>query len=138
MVNLFCGQNGSGKTQKLISHANAELERTEGLIVFIDKSDKRRLLVSNRIKFVNAKEYGLDSTEAFYGFICGVISGNYDINRIYIDNLKDIVKASTEGECNDFVGRINELSEKYQVEFFITLTTEKATSTQVMELVYNG
>jgi len=138
LVNLFCGPNGSGKTQKLIDHANEELSKTQGLIVFIDKSDKRRQRVNSQIKFVNTKEFSLDAPDAFYGFICGIISGNYDINRVYTDNLADIIRADSEEECKAFISKINAISENYQVEFYFTLTTPPEDTTRVTELVFNG
>jgi hypothetical protein len=136
MVNLFCGQNGSGKTQKIISHANNELLNTQGLIVYIDKNDKYRLSINNKIKFINAKEFNLYNQDLFYGFLCGIISGNYDINRVYIDNLNSIINISTEEEFKKFISKINLLSQKCDVEFYFTMTTTDNSSTHVTELVY--
>ncbi|MCL1802277.1 MAG: hypothetical protein FWG30_01365 [Eubacteriaceae bacterium] len=136
MINLFSGPNGSGKTQKLINHANEELEKTQGLIVYIDKSDKHRLSIKNAIRFIDAKEFGIENADAFYGFICGILSGNYDINRIYIDNLYRIINTDSEDSLMAFIGRLERISSKCQTDFYFTHTTES--SAQLVELVYTS
>ncbi|MCL1914577.1 MAG: hypothetical protein FWG10_12065 [Eubacteriaceae bacterium] len=135
MINLFCGVNGSGKTQKLISHANNELENTLGLIVFIDNGTKKRLSVSNQIKFVDVSEYEIYSPDLFYGFLCGIVCGNYDINRIYIDNMQSTLNLAEEKDFMAFLGKVNTLSQKAGVDFYITKNEETGTNT-VNELVY--
>lgn len=136
MVYLICGQNGSGKTQKLINHANEELKNTHGLIAYIDKSDKYRLNISNKIKFINANEFKLGSPEGFYGFLCGILSGNYDINRIYIDNIGDIAGLQTELDLKSFISEINTLSQKSDADFYITMTTNSDKTPKITELVF--
>ncbi len=121
MVNLICGPIGCGKTQKLIDHANNELKKTKGLIVFIDRSDKLRLNIDKQIRFINAKEFSIDNSDKFFGFLCGIISGNYDINRIYIDNIKTLANLQSKESINQIISKINELSGFNEVEFYITL-----------------
>lgn len=121
MVNLISGPIGCGKTQKLIDHANNELKKTKGLIVFIDRSDKLRLNIDKQIRFINAKEFSIDNSDKFFGFLCGIISGNYDINRIYIDNIKTLANLKSNESINQIISKINELSGYNEVEFYITL-----------------
>ena len=63
MINLILGANGSGKTQKLIEMANAELKKTDGLIVYIDRSDNHRREIDVQIRFLNAIEVGIDNRD---------------------------------------------------------------------------
>ena len=134
MVNLICGPNGSGKTQKLIDHANAELQNTNGLIVFIDKYDKHRLSIDKQIRFINAKEFALDNENKFFGFLCGILAGNYDINRIYIDNVKTIANIQDTEGINSILTKIRKLSAMHEVEFYLTLGSEDAQNLDEKEL----
>jgi thymidine kinase len=72
MVNLICGPKGSGKTQRLIEHATKELQKTNGLIVFVDSNDKNRISITNEIRFINAKEFMIDNANNFFGFFVGL------------------------------------------------------------------
>ena len=136
MVHLIYGQNGSGKTQKLINHANEELLKSHGLIVFIDKSDKYRRSINNQIKFINARDFRLNNTDLFYGFLCGILSGNYDINRVYIDNLKDIIQLNSNEELMSFIKEVNTLSIEFDTHFYITVTTDDDSPSEFKELLF--
>lgn len=138
MVNLICGPIGSGKTQKLIDHANNELNNTNGLIVFIDKYDKHILDIDKQIRFINAKEFSVDNSEKFIGFLCGIISANYDINRIYIDNVKTIANLYSEDGIKDLVVKINELSGLAEVEFYLTFDSSDADKIDRKECKYQA
>ena len=123
MVNLICGSIGSGKTQKLIDSANDELRNTDGLIVFIDGSNKHQLNIDKEIRFINAKEFMIDNTDKFFGFLCGIISGNYDICSIYIDNIESLTKVDDTETLKEIISDINDIAKINQVKFHITLNT---------------
>ena len=137
MVHLICGPNGSGKTQKIINLANEELTKSHGLIVYIDKSDKYRRSINNMIKFINARDFKLDNTDLFYGFLCGILSGNYDINRVYIDNLKEIINISSSDEMTKFVKSIKTLSDEFGTHFYLTVTTDDEEASELSVIVFS-
>lgn len=122
MINLILGANGSGKTQKLIEMANAELKKTDGLIVYIDRSDNHRREIDVQIRFLNAIEVGIDNRDKLFGFVSGVLNGNYDINRVYIDNAYRIVGA----KCTGCVEKLLEIMDikSNDVEIYMTLNAE--------------
>ena len=41
----------------------------------------------SKVRLVDAEEYGITSYDAFYGFVAGLLAGNYDIQQIYIDGI---------------------------------------------------
>ncbi len=122
MINLILGANGSGKTQKLIEMANAELKKTDGLIVYVDRSDNHRREIDVQIRFLNAKEVGIDNRDKLFGFISGVLNGNYDINRVYIDNAYRIVGAKCTG-CVEELLKVMDIKAN-DVEIYMTMNTE--------------
>ncbi len=137
MMNFICGPNGSGKTQKLITLANEELENTNGLIVYIDKYDKHRLSVDNRIRFINAKEFDLGCVNKFFGFICGLIAGNYDINRIYIDNIISIAKVEDCATLQKLFKDIALLSQQHGVKFCFTINDTDFSAEDIKNFNYS-
>ncbi len=122
MINLILGANGSGKTQKLIEMANAELKKTDGLIVYIDRSDNHRREIDVQIRFLNAIEVGIDNRDKLFGFVSGVLNGNYDINRVYIDNAFRITGAKCSG-CVEQILKIMDIRSN-DVEIYMTFNAE--------------
>lgn len=120
MINLIVGSEGSGKTAKLIELANAELEKTDGLIVYIDRSDNHRRGVDVRIRFLNASEFEIDNLDKFYGLVCGVLNGNYDINRVYIDNIARITR---ENDPSAVIEALRSIASSNDVALFVTYNT---------------
>ncbi len=92
MIHLIYGRKGSGKSKKLLDIANDEVETASGSIVYIDDNNRCMFDLKHEIRFINTDDYGIDNTDKLYGFICGILSGNFDISSIYIDGLKKIVK----------------------------------------------
>ena len=124
MINLISGANGSGKTQRLIDAANTELDNTNGLIVYIDYSNNHRLGIDNRIRFINASEFDIDNADKFAGMLCGVISGNYDINRVFVDNLNKIVNSKDIEVLKSVFREVEKLKLINEVEFTFTFNSE--------------
>ncbi len=91
MIRLIYGKKGSGKSKKLLDMANAEAAEAKGDIVYIDDNNRCMFDLKHEIRLINITEYGINSVESLYGFICGIISGNFDIHSIYIDGIKKIL-----------------------------------------------
>lgn len=124
MINLVYGANGSGKTQKLIDLANSEIEKTKGLIVYLDRSNNHRLAVDKQIRFINTDELGIGNTDTFIGLLTGLIAGNYDINRIYIDNLHKIIGSTDSADITEVLKKINKLNDLNDIVFYTVINSE--------------
>lgn len=81
------GLKGMGKTKTLISLVNEAVAKNQGNVVCIEKDSALRYDISINARLINATEYGINSFDKFYGFICGLVSGNYDITDIYVDSV---------------------------------------------------
>ena len=90
MIKVVMGLKGMGKTKTLITSVNESVNEEHGDVVCIEKDSKLRYDVSHRARLISASEYGIDSFDKFYGFVCGLISGNYDITAIYVDSILKI------------------------------------------------
>lgn len=120
MIQVFCKERGAGKTKELISLANKKLMNTKGDSVYIDNSTKYSRAVDRRIRFISANEYGVLDCNTLYGLLCGVISGNYDVENIYIDSVLNFISYKKE-EMAKLFNKLESLAEKFNLNFYINL-----------------
>jgi len=91
MIHVIYGKKGSGKSKKLLDMANAEVEKATGNIVYLDDNNRCMYDLKHQIRFINTSDYSIDNTDKLYGFVCGILSRDFDISSVYIDGLKKIV-----------------------------------------------
>ena len=93
MIKLLIGKKGSGKTKALIEQVNAAAEVVKGNVVFISNNTANAMFnVSRSVRLTATGDFDIVNYSEFEGFICGIISGNYDITNIFVDS-----KASLQG-----------------------------------------
>ena len=85
MIQIITGREGTGKTKNLIDMANNLIKTTEGHIVYVDIDHSHLYNLNYNIRLVKTDDYPLDSNREFFGFICGILSQDYDIKTIFID-----------------------------------------------------
>ena len=91
MIHVIYGKKGSGKSKRLLDMANAEVEKATGNIVYLDDNNRCMYDLKHQIRFINTSDYNIDNTDKLYGFVCGILSRDFDISTVYIDGLKKIV-----------------------------------------------
>ncbi len=90
MIKLITGTKGTGKTKTMIEMINKSAETTPGNVVCIEKSMKLTYDVSHKVRLIDVDEYAIDGYDMLYGFIAGVLAGNYDIVEVYVDGILKI------------------------------------------------
>lgn len=128
MVEIIAGVKGKGKTKILIEKVNDAMKVAKGDIVYIDKSNKHMYELSNRIRFIVSPEYGITNTDMFLGFLAGILSQNYDIEKIYLESFLTIasIDVANDADVEATVTKIQEMSEKYDVDFVISASRDKS------------
>ena len=107
MIQLIIGDKGSGKTKMLVDLINESAANTTGSIVCIEKSMKLTYNISHSVRLLDVDEYGISGYDMFFGFISGVLAGNYDISEVYIDGTLKI-GGGTEG-LGELLDRLDEV-----------------------------
>lgn len=120
MVKILLGEAGSGKTKKMISMANESVEISKGEVVFIDFSPKHIYDLHRNIRLIALRDLNLESLNSFYGFICGLISENYDIEKIFVDDFHHLKLKIKDYTFESFLNELNDLSKKFNTEIFIS------------------
>ena len=87
MIKLIIGKKGSGKTKLLIDKVNNAAQSSQGNVVCIEQGMKLTLELDHKVRLIDAEEYNIKGYDAFYGFVEGVLAGNYDIKEIYVDGI---------------------------------------------------
>lgn len=123
MVNLIASKKGSGKTKRIIDLANERLKDTAGNIVFIDNDKKHMYQLKHDLRFISMDEYPIQTQDEFVGFVCGVISNDYDIEDIYIDGLFKVMHVEMDG-LPKLVDRLENISSAFNINFTMTVSCD--------------
>lgn len=126
MVRLVVGTKGTGKTKKMIEMANHRAEESKGNIVFINKDHRLMYDLNHNIRVITMDDYeGITNSDEYIGFLYGIISSDHDIELIFIDSLLKHADINAE-DVPRFLDRLRSLSEKYEKEFIVSISMEKA------------
>lgn len=126
MVQLIVGSKGLGKTQYLIDQANEAVKNAAGHVVYIDKSTRHMFELSNKIRLIDASRYPLKNGDEFIGFICGVLSQDHDLEKIFLDSFtKNMKMPDDPALIKEYVDQLEAISTKFKVDFVISISLEK-------------
>lgn len=99
MIKLIVGSKGAGKTKILIDQVNKAAKTTNGSVVCIEKAMNLQFEIVPSVRLIHADEYDIKGFDVFYGFLSGVLAGNYDIKDLFVDGILRIG-----GEVKDLEG----------------------------------
>ena len=98
MLELLIGKKGTGKTKVLIDSVNRAAADAHGNVVFISNDTGRNMYdIKSKVRMADTSEFEIDSWTEFFGFVCGIVSSNFDITNIYIDGTLKIVNNTLDG-----------------------------------------
>ncbi len=121
MIQIISGEKGKGKTKILIDKANTEVKAAKGSIVYLDKSNKHMYELSNKIRLVNVRDYYIENCNEFIGFICGIVSGNHDLQSIYLDSFLKIAYINDDNFESVF-SKLDKISEVFNVDLILSIS----------------
>jgi hypothetical protein len=119
MIKVFFGKKGYGKSKMMVDAAN-DLVGKKGDVVFIDDDNALVVKLKHQIRFVNITDFPIDSARSLAGFVCGLISGNYDIDTIFVDGLTYILKDELHS-LQEFFAVVETISKKFNVDFYFSI-----------------
>lgn len=95
MIKLITGKKGTGKTKTLINMINDAVKNTNGCLVCIEKGETLRREISYKVRWCSVEQFNIKSFDSLYGFVAGMLAGNYDIKEIFIDGIFKICGTDT-------------------------------------------
>ncbi len=123
MIQIIAGREGTGKTKNLIDMANSMIKVTDGHIVYVDIDHSHMHSLNYNIRLVNADDYPLDSNREFFGFVCGILSQDYDIKTVFIDGLLKNAKIDA-ARVDTLIHKIESVSNEANVDFIISVCAD--------------
>lgn len=132
MVQLIYAAKGSGKTKKLLGMVAEEAKNAAGAVVFMDDDTRYLREVPTSVRFVDISEYGIDSADALFGFICGMYSQNYDIGAVYIDSFLKII-GKQPAEAEDFFQKFTAFCDKNNIHAVLSVSAEAETAPEFLK-----
>lgn len=133
MVQIIAGEKGKGKTKILLDKANADIVTAKGTIVYLDKDNQHMYELNNKIRLINVKDYCIESAAEFVGFICGIISQDHDLEKIYLDSFLKVSCLSA-ADADRVVEKLDYISQKFNVDLVVSFSQN---SEELSETVKN-
>ena len=124
MIRLVVGGKGKGKTKILLDQANEAIKISTGNIVYIDKSSKHMYELNNKVRLIDTSNLPLKNSDQFIGALCGVLSQDHDIEKVYLDDILKLAKTD-ENSINDCLEECESISNLFNVEFIIGVSVDK-------------
>lgn len=125
MIQILVGEKGEGKTKRLIDMANEAGKTSDGHVVFIDDDSRHIYDLHYDIRFVETSGFVMNDQRVFFGFICGILSQDRDIEKIFIDGLNNIIKYFNDDDLFAFVNELEKTSQDANVDFIMILSRKK-------------
>ena len=125
MIQIIAGGKGKGKTKILLDKVNAEVLTAKGSLVYLDKNTKHMYELNNKVRLISVTDYLIDSSDAFLGFVSGIISQDHDLEKVYLDGFLNIT--GLEGTGKDIAPvfkKLDAISAKFNVDFVISISLE--------------
>ena len=132
MIQVIHGKKGSGKTKKILDMANAAVDQYKGDVIFVDDDNRYMFDLKHQVRFVNASEYGVNSPEMFFGFLCGMLAQNFDISVVFIDAFLKLVKTDI-AQTESFFARLDQLADKHNVLFILSVSVDDAVAPEFVK-----
>ena len=125
MIKLLIGKKGTGMTKALIEQVNAASSVAKGNVVFISNNTSSAIFdISKKVRMTDTTDFDIANYSEFEGFICGIISGNYDITNIFVDGLFKVVNGDDLDGLENFLTRLEKISVKFDISFVLTLSID--------------
>ena len=124
MISLIIGNKGSGKTKHLIELVNTAVNDSKGNVVCIEKGNKLTYDVSHAARLIDTETYGINDAGCYYGFLCGICAGNYDVTDVFADATLKIVGRDYEIVA-DFLEKVSILAEESNTRFTFTISCDE-------------
>ena len=95
----------------------------KGVVVYLDKSHQLMYELNNQVRLINVSEYPVSTYEGFIGFVSGLLSGNHDIEFVFIDSLIQVANL-TNDKIEEAVLALEKLSS--DVNFICSISVDES------------
>jgi len=124
MVSLIIGHKGAGKTKMMLDLANERARSSDGRVVFVNKNHRLMYDLFHQIRVVCMEDYEeITNSDEYIGFLYGIISGDHDIEAIFIDSILKHTDVNKE-DIPEFLARLKVISAQHDIDFIVSLSAD--------------
>ena len=134
MVRVIFGEKGTGNSKRIIQMANDSVDETQGSVVFIDAEGQYLFDLKHAIRFIDAGHYNINSPKMFYGFLAGIAAQDFDLQRIYVDGFRKLVKHPL-NELEAMFAQIQDFADRSGIEIFIGVSEDGGEGAELNDVV---
>ena len=91
-----------------------------GNVIFVDVDDNHIFSLSYTVRLINAMEFNIRNLESFYGFLCGIIGRDYDVEKIYVDSIYKVMPLEIP-DLEKLKENLDIISERFGTDFYINV-----------------
>ena len=121
MIEIICGEKGTGKTKRIISLANGISEQAKGSMVFIDDDNSYMYDLGYSIRFINVTDYAVDDPDMFLGFLCGLCASDFDLEYVFVDRFESVIHADL-SELRSFFQQLEALCRRHSLHIILSIS----------------
>ncbi len=121
MIQVIAGNKGSGKTKRLIDLTNTTAREAVHDVIFLDDDNRYMYDVDHKVRFINAADYHVSNTDMFIGFLCGILSSNYDVGTVFVDAFLKLCHTSL-ADSEQVVSVLAALGARHHVDFVLSVS----------------
>lgn len=125
MIKLIVGTKGTGKTKKMIDLINSVTKTTSGNVVVVEKSMQLTYDIDHAARLVDLDEYEIAGYDAMYGFVAGMLAGNYDITEMFIDGILKTCDHDM-SRLGEFLTKLDKLAAAANTNATVTISADAA------------
>ncbi len=121
MIEIICGEKGTGKTKRIISLANSISDKAKGSMVFIDDDNSYMYDLGYSIRFINVTDYAVNDPDMFLGFLCGLCASDFDLEYVFVDRFERVIRAEL-GELTVFFAQLEALAKQHSLHIILSVS----------------
>jgi hypothetical protein len=133
MIQVIPGDTGEGKTKELIEAANAKLNETNGNIVYIDADNTHMYDLKHEIRYINISEFPINNYHEFFGFMCGILSEDNDIDYIFVDGLLRMAHLNQIDNSDELIEKLKMITNKFGVKLVASINCKQNNLPQFLQ-----
>ncbi|MBR2824145.1 MAG: twitching motility protein PilT [Clostridia bacterium] len=123
MIQIIAGRKGTGKTKRLIDLTNTTAREAVHDVIFLDDNNRYMYDVDHKVRFINADDYQIRTTDMFLGFVCGILSSNYDLGTVFIDAFLKLCRLDLD-QTEPVIRLLAALGAKQNVDFVLSVSAD--------------
>jgi len=108
----------------MIDLANDRARTGNGRVVFVNKNHRLMYDLVHQIRVVCMEDYEeITNSDEYIGFLYGIISGDHDIEAIYIDSILKHADVDKD-DIPEFLARLKVISGQHEIDFTVSLSAD--------------